>query len=80
MHPLISTSTDHIALGIKVLLRMNLKIENVRGQRYDAAFAMAGTKSGLANQLKLLNGKCLFQICYGYALNLAVGAVIQNLK
>ena len=35
MHPLVSTSTDHIALGIKVLLRMNLKIENVRGQRYD---------------------------------------------
>ena len=80
MHPLISTSTDHIALGIKVLLRMNLKIENVRGQRYDAAFAMAGIKSGLATQLKLLNGKYLFTHCYGHALNLAVGAVIQNLK
>ena len=80
MHPLISTSTDHIALGIKVLLRMNLKIENVRGQRYDAASAVVGTKSGLATQLKLLNGKCLFTHCYGHALNLAVGAVIRNLK
>ena len=59
---------------------MNLEIENVRGQRYDAAFAMAGTKSGLATQLKLLNRKCLFTLCYGHALNLAVGAVIQNLK
>ena len=59
---------------------MNLKIENVRGQRYDAAFAMAGIKSGLATQLKLLNGKYLFTHCYGHALNLAVGAVIQNLK
>ena len=59
---------------------MNLKIENVRGQRYDAVSVMAGTKSGLATQLKLLNGKCLCTHFYGHALNLAVGAVIQNLK
>ena len=41
---------------------------------------MAGTKSGVATQSKSLNGKCLFTHWYGYALNLAVGDVIQSLK
>ena len=41
---------------------------------------MAGTKSGDATQLKLLNGKCLFTHCYGHALNLVVGDVIRYLK
>ena len=34
-----------------VLLRMNLKIENARGQCYDGAAAMAGTKTGVATQI-----------------------------
>lgn len=48
---------------------MNLKIENARGQRYYGASAITGTKSGVATQLKLLNGKFL-----------ADGPVIRNLK
>ena len=56
MHPLINFSVDHIVLVIKgALMRMNLKIENTRGQCYDGASAMAGTKSGVATQFKLLN-------------------------
>ena len=80
-HPLVNTSANHIVLVIKdMLLRINLKIENARGQCYDGASAMAGTKSWVATQLKLLNGKCLSTHCYGTALNLAVGDVIRNLK
>ena len=59
---------------------MNLKIENARGECYVRDSVMAGTKSGVAIELKLLNGKCLFTHCYGYALNLPVGDVIRNLK
>ena len=59
---------------------MKLKIENAQGQRYDGASAMTDTKSGVATQLKLLNGKCLFTYCYGHALNLTVGSVIRNLN
>ena len=45
-HPLVNTSANHIVLVIKgMLLRINLKIENARGQCYDGASAMAGTKS-----------------------------------
>ena len=54
---------------------MNLKIENARGQCYDGV-----SKSVVASQLKLLNGKFLFTHCYGHVLNLAVGDDIQNLK
>ena len=59
---------------------MILKIAKARGQCYDGASAMAGTKFGVATHLKLFNGKCLFTHCYGHALNLAVGHVIRNLK
>ena len=38
---------------------MNLEIENVRGQRYDAAFAMAGTKSG-CKSVKVIKRKMSF--------------------
>ena len=41
---------------------------------------MAGTESGVATQLKLLNRKCVFTHCYGHALELTFGGVIQNLK
>ena len=41
---------------------------------------MGGTKSGVATQLNLLNGKCLFTHCYGHVLNIAVGDVIRNFK
>ena len=81
MHSLVNISVDHIVLIIKnILLQMNLKIQNARGQCYDEASAMAGTKSGVATQLTLLNGKCIFTHCYRDALNLAVGDVIRNLK
>ena len=82
MHPLVNTSADHIVFVIKdILLQMKLKIENARGQRYDRVFAaMACTKSGVATQLKLLNGKCFFTHCYGHAFSLGVADVIRNLK
>ncbi|KAJ8028305.1 Zinc finger MYM-type protein 1 [Holothuria leucospilota] len=73
MHPLNNTSADHITSIIKdVLLRLNLHIKNARGQCYDGATAMSGTKSGVATRFKALNKKCLYTHCYGHALNLAV--------
>ena len=75
----VNNSADHIVLVIKdILLRINLKIENAWGQCYDEASAMAGTKSGVATQLKILNRKCIFKHCYWHALNLAVRDVIRN--
>jgi len=80
MHPLPNTTADEIVRVIKdILLRMNLRVENARGQCYDGAAAMSGPKSGVATQIKSLNGKCLYTHCYGHALNLAVGDVIKNI-
>lgn len=53
MHPLEDTSAVHIVLVSKdILMVMNLKIGNARGQCYDKASAMAGTKSRAATKLK----------------------------
>ena len=76
LHPIPDTSADEIVAVIKdILIRMNLKIENARGQCCDGAASMAGKRSGVATQIKTLNNKCLYTHCYGHALNLAVGDV-----
>ena len=81
MHPMQGTSADQIAFIIKdVLLRMNLRLEDARGQCYDGAAAMAGAKTGVATQIKSINGKCLYTHCYGHALNLAVGDSIKSVE
>ena len=51
---------------------MNSRIQDARGQCYDGAAAMAGAKTGVATQIKAINGKCLYTHCYGHALNLAI--------
>ena len=81
MHPLPNASADEIVRVIKdiLFLRMNLRVENASGQCYDGAAAMSGPKSGVATQIKSLNGKCLYTHCYGHALNLAAGDVIKNI-
>ena len=60
-----------------VLLRLNLRLEDARGQCYDGVATMAGHKTGVATQIKVLNRKCLFTHCYGHALNLAVSESIK---
>ena len=36
-------------------------------------------RSGVATQIKSLNGKCLYTYCYGHALNLAIGDVTKSI-
>ena len=43
LHPIPDTSADEIVAVIKdILIWMNLKIENARGQCYDGAVSMVG--------------------------------------
>lgn len=46
---------------------------------YDGAAGMSSPKSDIATQIKLLNRKCLYTHCYGHALDLTVGDVIENI-
>ena len=80
LHAIPDTSADEIVAIIKdILLRMNLRIENARGQCFDGASSKSGKRSGVATQIKSLNRKCLYTYCYGHALNLAVGDVFKTM-
>ena len=75
------TSAESLIFTIKdVLLRMNLKIENCRGQCYDGASSMSGHVSGVAKRVMDLEHRALYTHCYGHALNLAAQDSIKNIK
>ncbi|XP_068725038.1 zinc finger MYM-type protein 1-like isoform X1 [Montipora capricornis] len=81
MHPLERTTADQVVAILKNdLLRMNLNIQHALGQCYDGAATMAGEKTGVATQIKTINGKCLYTHCYGHALNLAVADAIKSVQ
>ena len=81
MMPLGRTTSAQIVETLRdALQQMNLNIQNARGQCYDGAATMSGEKSGVATQIKSVNGKCLYTHCYGHALNLAVADAIKSVK
>ena len=63
-----------------VLLRMGLKLSKCRGQCYDGASNMAGSKTGVAARLQAEEPRALLTHCYGHVLNLAVGDAIKQSK
>ena len=62
-----------------LLLSMNLRIQEARGQCYDGCLTMIGTKNGVTAQNKKLNEKWLLLHCYCHSLNLADGDTIKNI-
>ena len=65
MHPMKGTAcrTNCVPHYKNILLKMNLRIQDLRGQCYDGAAAMAGAETGVATQMKAINGKCLYIHC-----------------
>ena len=63
-----------------VLLRMSLKMSQCRGQCYDGASNMTGSKNGVATRLLADESRALLTHCYGHALNLAVADAIKQSK
>jgi len=59
---------------------MNLTLSKVRGQCYDGAANMAGSKSGVATQIRSEEPRAVFTHCYGHALSLACGDAIKHCK
>ncbi|XP_052818330.1 zinc finger MYM-type protein 1-like [Mya arenaria] len=62
------------------LLRMILQLSKCRGQCYDGASNMSGTKRGVATNITAEEPRAIYTHCYGYALNLAVGDTIRGSK
>ena len=69
-----------VAIIKDVVLRMNLKLENCRGQCYDGASNMKGCRSGVATQIMKDEPKAIYTHCYGHALNLACQDTIRGIK
>ena len=64
-----SNSLVHIIRD--VLLRLDLKLENCRGQCYDGASNMKGCRKGVATQIMSEEPCAIYTHCYGHSLNLA---------
>lgn len=74
-----STESDCIVHILKdAMVRMNLSLDNCRGQCYDGAANMAGRKNGVAAQILSLESRATYTHCYGHALNLAASDTIKQ--
>ena len=60
-----------------VLQRLNISVSKLRGQCYNGASAMSGSKQGVATKLQ---PRAVYTHCYGHALNLACGDTIKKSK
>ena len=76
-----NTCSETLVATVKdCLIRMNLTLNRCRGQCYDGASAMAGSKSDVATQILSEEPRALFTHCYGHSLNLAVCDSIKQCK
>ena len=63
-----------------VLLRTGLKLSHCRGQSYDSASNMTGSRSGVATQLQAEESRAVLTHCYEHSLSLAIGDTVKQLK
>ena len=73
-----NTDADSTVRELKdVLLRMHLKLNKCRGQRYDKCSTMSGSKSGVPVQIKREEERALYTHCYTHSINLLVGYTMK---
>ena len=65
-------ANSHVAATQDTLLRMNIQLGDCRGQCYDGASSMSGSKTGVATQIAREEERALYLHCFGHSLNLAV--------
>ncbi len=74
-------SAESLTHAIKdTLVRMNVSLSQCRGQCYDGASNMSGSRNGVAAKLALEEKCALYTHCYGHALNLAVSTTMKKSK
>ena len=72
---------DSLVSAIRdVLLHMNAKIADCRGQCYDGASNTRGTRKGVAAIITQEESRALYTHCYGHAMNLAVADTVKQSK
>ena len=81
LHVVESIQADVLVGVLKdTMVRMNLSINNCRGQCYDGAANMCGSRNGVATQIASEEPRAVFIHCYGHALNLAAGDTVKKNK
>ena len=76
-----STQASALVATIRdVLQRVNVSITKLRGQCYDGASSMSGSRGGVAIQLQREEPRAVYTHCYGHALNLACSDAVKNGK
>ena len=76
-----SIDANSLVRAIKdTLIRLNLQISDCRGQCYDGASNMSGSKNGVATQIMADEKRAIFIHCHAHALNLAVGDCIKKIQ
>ena len=76
-----SIEAARIAMVITdVFQRYGLSLGRLRGQCYDGASAMSGSRSGVAKRILDLEPKAFFVHCYGHALNLSACDTLKQCK
>ena len=76
-----STRAENIFTAITdVFLRLNIPLSKVRGQCYDRAAAMCGSRSGVVTRLCAVEPRAVFTHFYGHSLNLACSDAIKQCK
>ena len=63
-----------------ILARMNLSFSKIRGQCYDGASNMSGSRSGVAKLVQDKEPRALYTHCYGHSLNLPASDMLQKIK
>ena len=61
-----------------ILIRLNLSLENCRGQTYDGASNMMGKKSGVSTQIFAEQPKAIAIHCQGHSLSLSVKSLTNE--
>ena len=81
LHVVESIKADVLVSVLKdVLLRLNLSINDCRGQCYDGTANMAGACTGIVTQITHEEPKATYTHCHGHALNLAASDAIKKTR
>ena len=76
-----STDANSIVAMIRdVILRLNLTFTKLRGQCYDSAALMSGTRNGVSTQILKEEPRAVYTHCCGHSLNLACNDTIKQCK
>ena len=72
LYQVLDITANTLVSAIKdTLIRINLSLQQCRGQCYDGATNMSGNLGGVAKQIINEEKRALFCHCYGHSLNLA---------